>query len=78
MTVEAVTRYAAEHPDDFDAQLRAAEVVYSAHRYDEAVKLFARAEQIRPGRFEVLVGLGISNFDAGRFEEAERWYAAAL
>src|ERR671926_1132 len=53
-------------------------VLYSARRYDEAVKFFAAANRLRPEDFGALVGLGNVNFDAGKFVEAERWYAAAL
>jgi tetratricopeptide (TPR) repeat protein len=77
-SVEAAAKLAAEQPDNFDAQARAAEILYSAHRYAEAIKLFERANQLRPDDFDVLVGLGNTNFDAERFEEAGRWYAAAL
>jgi tetratricopeptide (TPR) repeat protein len=76
--VETALKLASEQPDNFDAQARAAELAYSAHRYDEASKLFARANKLRPDDFDVLVGLGNTNFDAERFEEAEAWYTAAL
>jgi tetratricopeptide (TPR) repeat protein len=77
-SIAAAARLAAERPADFDAQARAAEQLYAAHRYAEAAKLFERANQLRPEELEVLLGLGNTNFDAGRFEEAGRWYEAAL
>lgn len=76
--VEAAAKLAAERPEDFEAQVRAAEQLYAAHRYEEASKTFARANQLRPEDFDVLVGLGNTNFDAEKFDVAERWYVAAL
>lgn len=76
--VEAASKLALEQPGNFEAQMNAAGVLYSAHRYDEAAKFFASANSLRPEDFGALVGLGNVNFDAGKFVEAERWYAAAL
>ncbi|HEX8188922.1 MAG TPA: tetratricopeptide repeat protein [Pyrinomonadaceae bacterium] len=76
--VEAASKLALEQPDNFEAQMNAAGVFYSAHRYDEAAKFFAAANRLRPEDFGALVGLGNVNFDSEKFVEAERWYAAAL
>ncbi|HEX6623600.1 MAG TPA: tetratricopeptide repeat protein [Pyrinomonadaceae bacterium] len=76
--VGAAMKLASEQPGNFDAQVKAAEVAYAAHRYDDAIKIFTLANQLRPEQFDVLVGLGNTNFDAERFEEAEKWYIAAL
>jgi tetratricopeptide (TPR) repeat protein len=76
--VEAASKLALEQPGNFEAQVNAAGVLYSAGRYDEATKFFAAANRLRPEDFGALVGLGNVNFDAGKFVEAERWYAAAL
>jgi tetratricopeptide (TPR) repeat protein len=77
-TVEAASKLALERPGNFEAQVNAAELLYAAHRYDEAVKLFAAANKLRPEDFGALVGLGNANFDAEKFEEAGKWYTAAL
>jgi tetratricopeptide (TPR) repeat protein len=37
-----------------------------------------RANALRPDSYETIVALGNTNFDAGRYEMAERWYTAAL
>ncbi|HYY97825.1 MAG TPA: tetratricopeptide repeat protein [Pyrinomonadaceae bacterium] len=76
--IESASKLAAEQPGNFEAQVNAAQILYSAHRYDEAVKFFAAANRLRPEDFDALVGLGNANFDAEKFVEAERWYAAAL
>lgn len=77
-TLAAAAKLASDRPDNFDAQVQAAQLSYAAHRYEEAIKLFTRADSLRPGDGDVLAGLGNTNFDAGRFEEAGRWYEAAL
>ena len=65
-------------PDDFDAQMQAAAVHYRNRRFDEAIELLIRANQLRPDNYETIVTLGNANFDAGRYETAEKWYTAAL
>ena len=77
-TVEAALKLAGDQPDNFAAQMKAAEIAYAAHRYEEAIKLFGVANKLRPEQFDVLVGLGNTNFDAEKFVEAEEWYVAAL
>ncbi|HEY0376370.1 MAG TPA: tetratricopeptide repeat protein [Pyrinomonadaceae bacterium] len=74
----ALIESAAAAPDDFDAQMKAAEVHYRNRRFDEAIELLARANQLRPESRETVVALGNANFDSGRYEAAEKWYTAAL
>ena len=76
--IEAASKLASDQPGNFDAQASAAQLYYSAHRYDDAIKFFSRANKLRPDDFDVLTALGNTNFDAERFEEAEKWYTAAL
>lgn len=65
-------------PNDFEAQMKAAEVHYRNRRFDEAIELLTRANQLRPESREAVVALGNANFDSGRYEAAEKWYTAAL
>ncbi|HWT01911.1 MAG TPA: tetratricopeptide repeat protein [Pyrinomonadaceae bacterium] len=65
-------------PNDYDAQMKAAEVHYRNRRFDEAIELLTRANQLRPESRETVVALGNANFDSGRYEAAEKWYTAAL
>lgn len=74
----ALIERAASSPDDFDAQMKAAEVHYRNKRFDEAIELLTRANQLRPDDRETVVALGNANFDSGRYEAAEKWYTAAL
>jgi tetratricopeptide (TPR) repeat protein len=76
--VQAALEKAKQSPDDFDAQLNAAEAYYQIERYDDAIKYLNAANKLRPGDREVIVRLGNVNFDADHYEEAEKWYSAAL
>lgn len=74
----ALVERAQAAPDDFEAQMQAAAAHYRHRRFDEAIKLLMRANQLRPDSYEAIVALGNANFDAGRYETAEKWYTAAL
>jgi tetratricopeptide (TPR) repeat protein len=74
----ALIERAQSAPDDFEAQMQAAAVHYRNRRFDEAIELLVRANQLRPDSNEAIVALGNANFDAGRYETAEKWYTAAL
>jgi tetratricopeptide (TPR) repeat protein len=74
----ALIERAAAAPDDFDAQMKAAEVHYRNRRFDEAIDLLTRANHLRPDDRGTVVALGNANFDSGRYEAAEKWYTAAL
>jgi tetratricopeptide (TPR) repeat protein len=74
----ALIEQAQLEPDNFDAQMQAAAIHYKNRRFDEAIQLLVRANQLRPESYEALVALGNANFDANRFEIAEKWYTAAL
>jgi tetratricopeptide (TPR) repeat protein len=71
-------RQAKNEPDNFDAQLQAAEIYYQIGAYEQAIEFLRRANQLRPGSDEVMVALGNIDFVAGRYEEAERWFTAVL
>lgn len=74
----AALQQAQAEPDNFDAQMQAAAIQYQNHRFDEAIQLLTRANQLRPDNYETIVALGNTNFDAGRYEIAEKWYTSAL
>ena len=75
---QAAIDKATQAPDDFDAQLKAADAVYQAGRFDEAIVFLTTANKLNPGDREVIVHLGNANFDGDHYEEAEKWYIAAL
>lgn len=76
--VQAAIEKAKQSPDDFDAQVKAAEMFYAIDRFDDAIPLLKRANQLKPDDREVIVHLGNASFDGTHYEEAEKWYVAAL
>lgn len=76
--VQAAIDQAKKEPDNFDAQLKAAEFYYQIQRFDGAIEFLKRANQLKPDSREVIVHLGNAYFDTEKYEEAEKWYASAL
>jgi tetratricopeptide (TPR) repeat protein len=76
--VQAAIDRAKQNPDDFEAQMKAAELYYQIQRFDGAAEFLKKANSLQPDNQEVIVNLGNANFDAERYEEAEKWYTAAL
>jgi len=75
----AVTiRQAKNEPENFDAQLQAAEIYYQVGGYEQAIEFLQRANQLRPHSVEVMVALGNIDFIIGRYQEAEQWFTAVL
>lgn len=67
-----------EQPGSFDAQVNAAAAYQQVQRYREAIEFLKRANQLRPNAYEPIVNLGNAHFDSNLYEDAERWYTAAL
>ncbi len=76
--VTAAINKAKQSPDDFDAQIKAAEAYYQIERFDDAIGFYKRANQLKPDDREIVVQLGNVNFDGGHYDEAEKWYMQAL
>lgn len=76
--VQAAIEKAKQSPDDYDAQIKAAEMYYQIERFDEAIALYKRANQLKPDDRELIVQLGNVNFDGSHYDEAEKWYMQAL
>jgi len=76
--VQEAMKRAREHPEDFDAQVTAAQLEYKIQRYDQAIEYLLRANQLRPKDYDTIAFLGEVNMDAGHFDPAEKWYRAAL
>lgn len=76
--VSASLEKARTEPNNFEAQMRAAELYYQIQRYDDAIGFLLKANQIRPDNYEAVVALGRVNLDAEHYETAEKWYKAAL
>jgi tetratricopeptide (TPR) repeat protein len=76
--VTAALDQARKEPNNFEAQLKAAELYYQIQRYDDAIGYLLKANQLQPDNYETVANLGMVNMDAGHFETAEKWYEAAL
>lgn len=76
--VQAQVQQARSEPNNFDLQIKAGDLFYQIHRYDEAIGFWQQANKLRPDDYETIVKLGNANYDAGHYSEAERWYTSAL
>ena len=76
--VTAQIEKARNEPNNFDAQIKAAELYYQIQRYDQAIEFLLKANQLKPTDYETVAILGVVNLDAGHFDQAEKWYRVAL
>lgn len=76
--VQAAIEKANAEPDNFEAQVKAAELYYQIQRFDGAIEFLKRANKLKPDDHDVIVHLGNANFDADNYDEAEKWYSLAL
>lgn len=76
--VQAAIEKARSEPDNFDAQMKAAELFYQIQRFEGAIEFLDRAKKIKPTDYGVTVQLGNANFDVNKYSEAEKWYSEAL
>lgn len=77
-TAEQVGGEARKAPDNFDAQVRAAEAYFRAGSYEDSIDFMTRANKLRPDDYQTVFNLGQVYSAAKRFEDAERWFTAAL
>jgi len=75
--VQAAITKARNEPNNFDAQMKAAELYYKIQRYDQAIEYLLKANQLKPESFEAVVALAQVNLDADHLDQAEKWYRAA-
>jgi tetratricopeptide (TPR) repeat protein len=73
---DALTK-ARNEPQNFEAQMKAAELYYQIQRYDQSIEYLLKANQLKPDDYQTIVNLGLVNLDAGKYEAAEKWYRAA-
>jgi tetratricopeptide (TPR) repeat protein len=69
---------AKNEPNNFEAQMKAAELYSQIGRYEQAITFLEQANKIKPDDYETVVRLANMNHAASKFEEAERWYTVAL
>ena len=76
--VTAQIAKARNEPQNFEAQVQAANLFWQIQRYDQAIEFLLKANQIKPTDYETVATLGLVNLDAGHFDQAEKWYRAAI
>ena len=76
--VQASLEKARNEPQNFDAQLQAADLYYQIQRFDQAIEYLLKANTLKPTDYKTVVLLGMVNLDAQHYDQAEKWYRAAL
>src|SRR5688572_9498273 len=76
--VTADIEKARKEPQNFDAQVKAAELYYRIGRFDQSIEFLLKANQLKPTDYETVIGLGMVNLQAGHVEPAEKWLSAAI
>ena len=76
--VAASLEKARNEPKNFDAQIKAAALYYQIQRYDQAIEFLLKANEIQPTDYQTVATLGMVNLDAGHYDQAEKWYRAAM
>ena len=76
--VQQTIEKARSEPDNFDAQVKAAELYYRIQRFDKAIEYLLKANQLKPTDYQTVVTLGVANLDAGHYDNAEKWYRTAM
>jgi len=76
--IAASLEKARNEPQNFEAQINAAQLYYQIQRFDQAIEFLLKANQLRPDDYQTVVALGLVNLDAGHYGVAETWYRAAL
>jgi|SRR5687767_7592141 len=76
--VTADIEKARNEPNNFDAQVKAAELFYRIGRFDQAIEFLLKANQLKPTDYNTVVTLAVVNLDAKHYEPAEKWYRAAM
>ena len=69
---------AKNEPNNFDAQIRAAQLYYQIQRYDQAIEFLLKANALKPTDYQTVVALAVTNLDAEHYDTAEKWYRAAM
>ncbi|CAN5837767.1 hypothetical protein BH18ACI4_BH18ACI4_18810 [soil metagenome] len=76
--VQEAIKKARSEPNNFEAQMKAAELYYQIQRYDQAIEFLLKANQLKPDSYEAIVALGQVNIDAKHYDQAEKWLKVAL
>ena len=69
---------AKQQPQNYEAQMTAADLYYQIQRFEDAAKYYEAANKLKPAEAEPIIKAGNSLFDAEKYEAAEKWYTQAL
>src|SRR4030095_11256847 len=67
--VAAAIEKAKAKPDDYEAQMTAADLYYQIQRFDDASKFYLLAAKLKPNEVEPMIKAGDSFFDGEKYEE---------
>ncbi|MBV9241391.1 MAG: tetratricopeptide repeat protein [Acidobacteria bacterium] len=90
--VQAAIDKAKQNPQDYEAQMTAADLYYQIQRFEDAATFYEAASKLKPEAKEPLIKLGDAFFDSAetasenndqatantKFPIAEKWYTQAL
>jgi Flp pilus assembly protein TadD len=69
---------AKDHPENFEAQTKAAQANLDAERYTQAIEFLVTAHRLKPSDYDVIVNLGRAYYGFEKYPEAEQWLRTAL
>lgn len=69
---------AKQQPQNFEAQMTAADLYYQIQRFEDAAKFYEAASKLKPNEAEPIIKAGNAFFDGEKYEIAETWYVRAL
>lgn len=75
---ERSLQLAETEPDNFDAQIAAADFYFDTGRFDDAIRKLNRARELKPEDPVPMVMLGNCYFEAKNYRESRNWYQRAL
>ena len=76
--VSAQLEKARTEPNNFEAQLKAAQLHYQIQSFDKAIEYLVKANRLRPTDYETVRMLAVVNLDAGHYDAAVKWYQTAM
>lgn len=75
--MESIER-AKREPQNYEAQMTAADLYYQIQRWEDAALFYEAAVKLRPAENEPIIKLGNTYFDLERYTDAEKLYLKAL
>lgn len=76
--VRQVIERARSEPENFEAQVQAADLYYRIQRYGEAIEYLNKANRLRPDDAEIMIRLGLANIQSGTLDAASAWLKSGL